>query len=114
MNDPIHFKNNLRQVKEARRLTLTDLSNVLDMSRNTLQSVITDGNTSLYTACRIANALQVPLCTMVNGELKQGKAEVLQGFLSVLNWFADLTPLKKKAVRSAFGTILQIIENDRM
>ena len=114
MNDPIHFKNNLRQVKAARQLTLTDLSNLLDMSRNTLHSVITDGNTSLYTACRIANKLHIPLCTMVSDELNPGKAEVLQGFLSTLKWYAELTPLKKKAVRSAFGTILQIIENDKL
>lgn len=57
MNHPNHFRNNLQVLKEERGLSLTRFSQILDMSRSTLQSVMCDGQTTLDTACRIANAL---------------------------------------------------------
>lgn len=91
MNYPHHFRNNLQALKEERGLSLTGFSQLLDMSRSTLQAVMSDGQTTLDTACRIANALQLPLSTLTGGELLPDKAEVLHSILVVVDWYSNLT-----------------------
>ena len=59
MNNPNHFRENLQVIKEESGLSLTKFSERLEMPRSTIQSVMDDGHTSLDTACRIANALQL-------------------------------------------------------
>ena len=110
MNHPHHFRNNLQTLKEESGLSLTRFSQALDMSRSTRQSVMYDGQTTLNTACRIANALQLPLSTLTGGELLPDKAEVLHSALVIVNWYDDLPAEKQKNIRAAFAVILDELE----
>ena len=110
MNHPSHFKNNLQALKEESGLSLTRFSQKLDMSRSTLQSIMYDGQTTLDTACRIANALQLPLSTLTGGELPPEKAEVLHSALVVMNWYCNLSAEKQKNIRNAFAVILDEVK----
>lgn len=69
-----------------------------------------DGQTSLDTACRIANALQLPLSTLTGGELPPEKAEVLHSALILVDWYCDLSSEKQKNIRNAFAVILDEVE----
>ena len=110
MNHPSHFRNNLQLLKRQSGLSMTKFSKKLELSRSTVQSVMDDGQTSLDTACRIANALQLPLGTLTGGELQSERADILHSTLVVLDWYFDLPAQTQKTVCSAFSVILHELE----
>ena len=61
MSKPDNLGANLRALREAKQLSYTEFSIELGIPRTTLQSVMKSGHTSLDTACKIADALDVPL-----------------------------------------------------
>lgn len=81
MNHPDYFRNNLQTLKEESGLSITKFFEQLDMSRSTVQSVMGQGQTTLDAACRIANALHLPLCTMTDGALSPERAAILHSLL---------------------------------
>ena len=60
MNDPNNFGTNLNVLRQERQMTMTEFSNHLQIPKSTLQSVMYNGQTSLDTACRISDALNIP------------------------------------------------------
>ena len=110
MNHPEHFRTNLQTLKDASQLSISKFSKVLDLPKSTVQSVMDDGHTTLDTACRIANALQIPLSTLTAGELQPDKLEVLHGALIVVGWYCGLPAEKQKTIRTGFGMILDELE----
>lgn len=110
MNHPDHFRSNLLMLKEESGLSTTKFSELLELSRSTVQSVMGDGQTTLDTACRIANALQIPLCTMTGGALSPEKAKILHSTLTVVNWYQELPVDKQRNIREAFSVILDELE----
>ena len=110
MNDPQNFGYNLRFLKQERQLSLTEFSEVLHIPRSTLQAVLEGGNTSLDTACRIADALQVPLSVLTDGQLLPESAGVLHGILSSLDWYSSLPPEKQKTASFGFALILEVLQ----
>ena len=110
MNHPSHFRNNLQLLKKESGLSMTKFSEKLELSRSTVQSVMDDGQTSLDTACRIANALQLPLCTLTGGELHPERADVLHSTLVVVDWYCQLSAEQQRTIRSAFSVILDELE----
>lgn len=61
MDYPDYFRISLHRIKEQEHLSLTQLSQKVQIPRSTMQSVMKGGQTSLDTACRISRALGVPL-----------------------------------------------------
>ena len=110
MNNPNHFRENLQVIKEESGLSLTKFSERLEMPRSTIQSVMDDGHTSLDTACRIANALQLPLSILTGGALPQDRADVLHDTLVVLEWYRCLPAHKQKNIQIAFSVLLDELE----
>ncbi len=110
MNDTSHFRNNLRMLIEQSDLSIVKFSKMLDMPRTTVQSVMKDGQTTLDTACRMANALKIPLCTMTGGELATSRVKVVQNYLGILEWYVSLSMEKRKAIRTTFCLLLELLE----
>ena len=112
MNNPSNFCSNLRTIKKESRLSLTQFSQKLDIPRSTMQAVLEDGQTTLDTACRISNALKLPLSTLTSEILMEDQAEVLQATLTFLSWYDRLQTERKEKVRLGFSLILEVLQND--
>ena len=112
MNHPNNFRNNLLVLKDESGLSLSKFSEKLDLSKSTIQSVMNEGHTTLDTACRIANALQLPLGTLTGGELSQDRITILHSTLIVVNWYCKLPAEKQKNIREAFAVILDELESE--
>ena len=57
----------LHELQFDRRMTQAQFSREIGLPRSTLQSIMTDGNTTVDTLIRIANALEVSLDELVFG-----------------------------------------------
>ena len=112
MNDPKYFKDNLRAVKEKNNLPLMKFSKKLNMPQTTVHSIIQEGQTTPNTACKMANALQMPLCTMPGGKLEDYKAEVIHGFMNTCAWYGNMADNKRTIVCKAFADIISVLESD--
>lgn len=110
MNNPRNFGSNLRFLKQGRQLSLTEFAEILHIPRSTLQAVLEDGNTSLDTACRIADALQIPLSALTDGQLLPESADVLQGILLSLDWYSSLSPEKQKTASTGMALLLEVLQ----
>lgn len=113
MNHTSNFCSNLRIIKKESKLSLTKFSERLQIPRTTMQSVLNDGQTTLDTACRISNALQLPLSTLTSGLLNQEQADVMKASFIFLNWFDRLSGAEQEKVRLGFTIIMEVLQNDR-
>ncbi len=109
MNKPSNLAMNLKKIRIDRHLSLTELSRELGIPKSTLQSVLTDGNTSLDTALRISNSLRIPLDALTSSELSPQQSKLLERFLTVLNWYHDFSPEDQREFDVHLAALLRII-----
>lgn len=103
---------NLKAYQRARRKTLAEFSEELGVAKSTIQSVMVDGNTTLDTLVRVANALQVSLDELVFGELPVKRMNYIQCFLKDIGWFVKLSPEKQERFCYLLGELLKLCEYD--
>ena len=75
-----HLSDNLKAYKEGMGKSLSDFARELSIPKSTIQAAMADGNTTLDTLIRIANALGVSLDELVFGTVSieaAGKARCL-------------------------------------
>jgi transcriptional regulator with XRE-family HTH domain len=103
---------NLKAYQMAHSKSLLEFSEELGISKSTIQSIISDGNTTLDTLIRMAKALDASLDELVFGDLpaKQKQLHDLQHFLHEVSCFAKLPPEKQKMFRYHLGELLKLIE----
>ena len=102
MNNPDNFGANLRLLKEERNLSLTEFSKELQIPRTTLQAVLENGQTSLDTACRISDALKIPLSALTDIRLSGEKLEILKGLFLGMEWYSGLAPEQQEIAARSF------------
>lgn len=107
MNDPRQFGANLNALKEVRQLSLTKFSAELHIHRTTLQAVLNGGQTTLDTACRIANASHIPLSVLTDETTSAECLDALQCWLTCMDWYSSLSAEKQKI---AYRGIQQLLE----
>ena len=90
-----HLSDNLKAYQRARDETLTEFSSYLGIARSTLRSVMVDGNTTVDTLVRIANALGVTLNELVFGRVPPAWMDRLQGLVSTMGWYVQLPAYKQ-------------------
>lgn len=112
MNKPGNFATNLKNIRTASGLSLTDFSQELGIPKSTLQSVLADGHTSLDTAIRIADSLSLPLDTLTNGTLSPKRLTLLANILAALDWFHDLSQRNQQEAVTHLTALLRLIEED--
>lgn len=93
-----NFKNNLILLQELKGLSLSEYAAELDLPKSTLQSILTDGNTSLHTAIHISDQLHTSLDSLLDDQFPAEKHELLLSCLHFLTWFASLTAEKQRTV----------------
>lgn len=89
-----NLSGNLKAYQNARRKNLAEFSEELGIARSTIQSIMVDGNTTVDTLVRMANALHVSLDELVFGELPAKRLDDVQHFLRDVGWFVNLSPEK--------------------
>lgn len=107
MNTPKNFSANLKALQKQQHMSLCEFSQALDIPRSTLQGILKTGHTSLYTACRIAEASGIPLSVLTDGELPKDRIDVLNELFVLLDWY---TLLSSDAQRLAADAIIQLLE----
>ena len=110
MNDPNNFGANLKVLKKERQMTMTEFSNHLRIPKSTLQSVMENGHTTLDTACRISDALNIPLSVLTNGPLPLEEAQILQSILLCARWYRELEQEERKMAAHSFSVLLEVLQ----
>ena len=112
MNRKNRLSNNLRLYQAERQKTLLEFSKELGIARSTLQPVMVDGNTTVDTLIRIANALGATLDDLVFGAIQPVQTDQIQNFLHNIDWYAQLTPEKQELFRYHLGEILRLFSHE--
>ncbi len=107
-----HLSDNLKAYQRVRNKNLAGFSVELGITRSTVQSIMVDGNTTVDTLVRMANALHVSLDELVFGELPTKRLDDVQHFLNDVGWFVKLSPEKQESFRYHLETLLKLLEYD--
>lgn len=105
-----NFAENLRNLRSAQGLSLSDFSKELDIPKSTLQSILDNGQTSLHTAICISEKLNVPLDTLINGIISPEQFKRLDGFFSQLEWYNNLPKEKQAEVREHLFALIRLLQ----
>lgn len=112
MNKHSNFATNLKNIRTALCLSLSEFSRELGIPKSTLQSVLADGHTSLDTAIRISDSLALPLDTLTNATLTPKRLRLLADFLTALDWYHDLSSEKQRELAAHLDAIFHLLEED--
>lgn len=88
-----HLAENLRLHQHLRGASLAEFSEELGIARSTVQSILSDGNTTVDTLVRMANAIDVSLDELVFGAPAAAQPDCR--LLTAPYWFAALPPEKQ-------------------
>ncbi len=111
MSSPIIFRDSLIRIKKERNLSLTNFSKETCVARSTLQAILRDGNTTLDTACRISNSLNMPLSSLIDEPSSNYINEYLNHLLNLLDWYTDLPASQQELIQNAVTVILDILRS---
>ena len=104
-----NLSNNLRAYQELRKKNSEEFSQELNIPKSTLRSIIASGNTTLYTAIHIANALEITLDELVYGEVPPGIRSQMRWLLHKAQWYAKLPFEKQDRVLYHMNELLKIL-----
>jgi len=105
-----NFEKNLEAIRILRRVNMAEFSEELDVPKSTLQDVIKDGNTSLYTAVHIARQLNAPLSALTGEVVSAENLDPLSSLLGCLEWFSALPKETQKVVETHILAIMQALQ----
>ncbi len=104
-----NFTNNLSAIQKSKKHSLSEFSKELGIARSTLQSVLEDGNTSLYTALRIADSLDVPLSSLTGEIIPMKSLDSILDLLHCLEWFRELSSKDQEDVTQHIRAIMEVL-----
>jgi predicted transcriptional regulator len=110
MNSPGNFSTNLKILKKYSNLSLRHFAEEAQIPKSTLQSILATGQTTLDTACRISNFLQVPLSVLTDKIFSSERIDLLDVILRFFGWYYKLSAEKQKIARKAICTLLDLME----
>lgn len=103
------FAMNLAAIQKENGQSLKVFAHELDMAKSTLQSVCASGHTTLDTAVRIADALGLPLDSLVGDTDLPKKTRLVRGLVQSVDWFWVLSPDEQEEVLDHFQRILEVM-----
>ena len=101
-----NFANNLELIRNIRKTTLYEFSQELGIPKSTLQSLLREGNTTLDTAIRIANNLNLSVDALLENDLEPEKCDMLTMLLKSLAWFSKKSPEQRLRLKSCIEELL--------
>ncbi len=105
-----NFAKNLASIQKLREYSLVEFSKEIGVPKSTLQSVLENGHTTLDTAIRISEGLNIPLDTLLSEDFLSKKIDILHGFIKSFNWFSSLSADDQKIVVFHLTKILEVIQ----
>ena len=105
-----NFAKNLEAIRVLRSASLSEFSEELDVSKSTLQEILRNGNTSLYTATHIAGQLKVPLSTLTGEVVSEESLDALSALLNSFNWFTFLSKEDQQTVTAHIRAIMEVLQ----
>lgn len=102
------FAKNLEALRKLRSQSLAEFAEEVGVPKSTLQSVRVSGHTTLDTALRIADGLNLPLDSLVSDGRFVEKLDVVQYLLRGLDWFQRLPAGEQEAVTLHIRKILEV------
>lgn len=103
-----HLSDNLKAYKEGMGKSLSDFAGT-QHSKVDNSAAMADGNTTLDTLIRIANALGVSLDELVFGTVSIEAAGKARCLLRQVEWYHFLPADKQEAFQYHFGEILKLL-----
>ena len=104
-----NLSNNLKMYQRLRNKTMSEFSEELSIPRATLRSILSSGNTTLYTAIQIASALHVSLDELVFGDSGRETFSRIQGLLNQMSWYDTLPPEKQASALYHITELLKLL-----
>lgn len=109
MNKHHNFAANLDAIRKFRHQSLAAFADEIGIPKSTLQSVLSDGHTTLDTAIRIADALQISLDTLLEECFSPAQYDMLNGMLKNIAWLAQLDVHQRKEILYHLQQIIEMI-----
>ncbi len=103
------FLRNLEAIRKINGQSLAEFAKEAGIPKSTLQSVRVNGSTTLDTAIRIADALGLPLDSLIGDEQMPRKADLVQHILTSVGWFQGLSSGEQEEVLLHFCRILEVV-----
>lgn len=103
------FAKNLEAIREINRRSLGEFSKELGIPKSTLQSVLNSGNTTLDTALRISEGLNLPLDSLTGDSRLAEKLDIVKYLLQGLSWFQTLSAGDQEEIVLHVRKILEVI-----
>ena len=107
-----HLSENLRAYQRAQGKSLAELSTEFGIARSTIQSVMADGNTTLDTLIRIADATHCSLDELVFGGQSARQMDGVRSFMGQMEWFAGLPAEKQEKFAFHLMEMIKLLEHD--
>lgn len=109
MRSPELFAKNLEAIREINGQSIAEFAEEAGVPKSTLQSVRISGNTTLDTAIRISNGLDLPLDSLTGDGSLAEKIDIIRYVLQSIDWFQDLSTGEQNEVILHFQKILEVI-----
>ena len=109
MRSPELFSKNLEAIREFNGQSIAEFAQEVGIAKSTLQSVRISGNTTLDTAIRIADGLNLPLDSLVGDDSLSEKASLVQYLLQSISWFRSLSRGEQEEAIFHFQKILEVV-----
>lgn len=101
------FAQNLEAIRRLNSQSIAEFAKAADIPKSTLQSIRLNGHTTLDTAIRISNALNLPLDSLVGDSRMPEKLDLAQYMLKSAVWFQTLSSEAQEEVLFHFQKILE-------
>ncbi len=105
-----NFANNLNAIRKSKQLSLSEFSEELGIPKSTLQSVLEEGQTTLNTALRISEALDIPLDALTKEQITFENILSIKELLNGIGWFDSLSHDDQKSVIFYLNKIWELIQ----
>ena len=103
------FSKNLEAIREYHSQSIAEFAQEVGIAKSTLQSVRISGNSTLDTAIRIADGLNLPLDSLVGDDHLPEKVCLVRCLLRSIDWFQKLSRSEQGEAVLLFQKILEIV-----
>lgn len=103
------FAKNLEAIRKYRSQSVGEFSKEIGIPKSTLQSVCNSGHTTLDTAIRISEGLNLPLDSLTGDSHMAEKAQLVRHILQSIDWVRSLSSDEQEEVIHHFQRILEVV-----
>ena len=105
-----NLSKNLKAYQNIRNLSLMEFSKELDIPMSTLKAILKDGNTTLATAIRISNSLDIGLDMLIYDKHFPEKLFILHYIDNCNNWYSSFPDEKKDQISGLLEEFWEVID----